>query len=173
MRIACNLDAFVGGELVDFLFKNHIVVDPDDIAFDHGREVYHYWELKRRDRPQPCWNELDLMDIYRVAPYMTVKDALDDGDDFCNRYFGSGLAAVLGYDGTGKKLTDNYSDEALSLIMDVCQTAFRSQQIVQSNGRVTWASDKDFLNYSCLYLPIDRDPGVPGHLLSVFDFNVF
>ncbi len=158
---------------MDFLLKNRVVVDPDEIAFEHGREVFHYWDQKRGDRPQPCWSDLDLMDIYQIAPYLTVKDAIDDGAEFRNRYFGSRLVSMLGYDGTGNILADTYADEALDMIMDVCQTAYRSQQIVQSNGRVTWAVDKDFLSYSCLYLPVDREPRVPGHLVSVFDFNVF
>ena len=113
------------------------------------------------------------MDIYAIAPLITVKDAVDGGAEFRNRFYGSELTNILGYDGTGKLLADNYSGEGLALVMKSCGTAFESLKPMQSNGQIVWAEGREYRNYSCLYLPLDDTPGTPAHLISVFDFDVF
>ena len=157
---------------MDNAMQHHIVVDPINIDFEHGSQLFEYWEMKRGDRSRPCWTDLDLMDIYRIAPYMTVKDVIDDGMEFINRFYGSGLTTILGFDNTGKSLSEAYSSEAYDLIINVCRKAFNSLKPLQSNGPIVWAENKEYRNYSCLYLPLDSANGLPAHLISVFDFDV-
>ncbi len=40
--------------------------------------LWRYWLSKRAGRFAPEWHDIDLMDIYEIAPYLTILD-VDDG----------------------------------------------------------------------------------------------
>ncbi len=170
-------EAIAGATIVSRFFGNQIVIEPERIDYPLARMVYDYWLSLCHDGRHPGWADFDLMAIYKAAPFMTVKDvedAEDGGTEFRNRFFVTGLREVLGFDGTGKRLSENYSGDALEMVTAICRQVWESRAVVQSNGRVVWAEDRDFITYSCLYMPLDGPvAGETTHLVSVFDFNVF
>jgi len=66
------------------------------------RLLLEYWQKKRGPRAYPVWQEIQLMDLWSIADCLTVKDVVDAGQDFHNRYWGTRLTTQLGTEGTGK-----------------------------------------------------------------------
>ncbi|MEK9671252.1 MAG: hypothetical protein VW268_01945 [Rhodospirillaceae bacterium] len=54
-------------------------------------ELLEYWQANRSGRPRPKWRNIKLPDLYRLAPQMTIKDAIDGGRDFMNRFWGTAM----------------------------------------------------------------------------------
>jgi len=165
--------AIAGAVAVNRFSGNQIVIAPERIDYPLARMVHDYWFSLCHDGRHPRWADFDLMSVYKAAPFMTIKDVEAGGAEFRNRFFGTGLREVLGFDGTGKRLSENYAGDALAMVTDICRQVWESGTIVQSSGRVVWAEDRDFITYSCLYMPLDGTvAGQTAHLASVFDFNV-
>ncbi|MEK9753400.1 MAG: hypothetical protein VW338_09335, partial [Rhodospirillaceae bacterium] len=53
------------------------------------RTLYLYWEEKRGGRDFPSWRDIDLMELYPIASVLLVKDVIDGGADYYNRFWGS------------------------------------------------------------------------------------
>ena len=153
------------------VFDNKIETDPTHVTAANGARLLDYWNAIRGERERPRWRDVDLMAIRDIAPYVTVKDAVEGGADFRNRFFGTQLVSVLGFDGTGKTMRDTYSGDSFDYVHGVASKAFQTLRPLQAGGGVFWARNKEHLNYTCLYLTLDGAPGVPAHLISVFDFR--
>lgn len=110
------------------------------------------------------------MDIYDVAPFLVVKDVIDGGQEFRNRYFGTAMTEILGYDGTNFTLADRVDGRELEYLRAVCTAVVEAGKPVRSRGRVFWAKNKEHLRYACIYLPLDDTPGNLAHLITAFDF---
>lgn len=156
---------------MDPITDHQIEIDPPHLDDPHANRLYDYWRDVRGGRPRPVWAEIDLMAIHDIAPYITVKDVIDGGADFRNRFFGTGLVRILGYDGTGKSLIGSYSGDRLALVLYVCRTSLSTLKPLRSYGQIFWADQREHWTYTCLYLPLDGEAGTPAHLITVFDFD--
>ncbi len=57
----------------------------------------------------PHWGD-HLMAALDIAPLLIVKDVINGGEAYVNRFWGTRLTAAFGFDATGKRLEDYYSD---------------------------------------------------------------
>lgn len=68
--------------------------------------LIRYWQsLAARNDGRPEWDQVRLIDLYKIATFLAVKDVIDDGADFRNRFWGTGLADALGFEGTNKRVS--------------------------------------------------------------------
>ncbi len=69
-------------------------------------ELVRYWQgLAARSGGRPEWGQVRLIDLYKIATFLAVKDVIDDGTDFRNRFWGTGLTDALGFEGTNKRIS--------------------------------------------------------------------
>jgi len=148
------------------------IVISDQTESPRLQVLVDYWNGLRGANPWPQWEQVDLMDLYRIAPFMTVKDVIDGGQSFYNRYFGSGLARLVGFDGGHKRAEALYGGENFEIIMRAYRLTVQECVPVQSFGSVFWAENKEHIRYQLIYVPLGGRAG-PGvqHLISVLDFD--
>ena len=135
-----------------------------------NRRLFEYWESRKIGGRIPRLSALDLMDIYRVAPYLIIRDAIDDNKDFRTRYWGGGIADAYGCDMTGHLLSGDYgkgSDE----IIKYYRMILRDQVPVRAVGNLIFVSKRDHICYECLFLPLLNDHDETVHVISSWDFD--
>ena len=68
------------------VYEFHVLADDEQPPGPNGKRLLSYWTEKRGTRAYPNWNEIELMDMFAIADSMIVKDVIDGGRDFLNRF---------------------------------------------------------------------------------------
>lgn len=92
------------------IFPDLSVTSTEDIVSRDVQCVYDYW-LSNHGQNGPRWEDVELMDLHKLAPNIMVKEYVDDIQNWRNRFFGTGLSRILGVEGTAKLLPDYHSTE--------------------------------------------------------------
>jgi hypothetical protein len=69
--------------------------------------LLEYWSSLRDGDALPRADRIDPLRMRRALGYVLLIDAVDDGRDFRYRLFGSAVAAVSGFDMTGRLLSQH------------------------------------------------------------------
>ena len=69
--------------------------------------LIEYWSSLRVDDALPRADKIDPLGMRRALGYVMLVDAIDNGRDFHYRLYGSAVAAVSGFDMTGRLLSDH------------------------------------------------------------------
>jgi hypothetical protein len=78
----------------------------DQLASERLACVLRYWTFIKNGRDLPGPEPIDPLRMRSALGYVMLLDAVEGGRDFCYRLFGSKLAAVSGFDMTGRRLSD-------------------------------------------------------------------
>ena len=144
----------------------------DDCRYPATQRLTAYW---RRLMPAggglPRWRDVQLMDLYEIAPYLSVKDVLDGGRDFRNRFWGTGLTVVLGFEGSGR-LVSTYEppqmrDAVLRRYAQVVATGTSS--LVR--GHFATLPQKSHVFFELVHLPLWGDEDRVQHIISAYHFG--
>ena len=111
------------------------------------------------------------MDLYDIAPNLMVRDALDHGQEFKCRYFGSKLVQVFGYDPTGKLLSEVYEPVSFEIARDRYKTGLTAREPIRVVGYVDLVDTIVPRTFEFIMLPLLGKIGVPEHILCSFDFS--
>jgi len=136
-----------------------------------NQDLLEYWRTLCRDRPRPAWSEVELMDLFRIAPRLVVKDLIDGGAEFRNRYWGTKMTDVLGYDATGALLKDQYPPNAAAALGKMYRLALTTSLPVRLVAVSSMVKRKEYLNLEAIVLPLDAAPNVIGHLICAFNYD--
>lgn len=71
------------------------------------RFLLRYWLDLAAGRPLPLAREIDAMEMRPALGYIMLMEVVDGGRDFRYRLYGSTIAAVAGFDMTGKLVTSH------------------------------------------------------------------
>src|ERR1700731_4251831 len=114
-RIAAGAAALAAGEPDDlydtFMAKGgaapEIVWDPpvDRLGAAQLRFLLRYWSEVAGARKMPGAKEIDALEMRPALGYINLLDVIGGGEDFRYRVFGSVIAAVAGYDMTGRMVS--------------------------------------------------------------------
>ncbi|MDO9127955.1 PAS domain-containing protein [Parvibaculum sp.] len=77
-------------------------------------ELHAYLERKRGDREMPDRADIDPAEIVRFLPNIIIAEAINGGEDFRTRLFGTALVELLGEERTGKLLSEFGEESSLS-----------------------------------------------------------
>ncbi len=77
-------------------------------------ELHAYLERKRGDREMPDRSDIQPSEILKLLPNIIIAEALNGGEDFRTRLFGTGLVELLGEERTGKLLSEFGENGSLS-----------------------------------------------------------
>jgi hypothetical protein len=84
-----------------------IVWDPpvDRLGAPQLRFLLRYWTELAGTRTMPGTREIDALEMRPALGYINLLDVVEGGEDFRYRVFGSVIAAVAGYDMTGRMVS--------------------------------------------------------------------
>ncbi|MEK9724339.1 MAG: PAS domain-containing protein [Rhodospirillaceae bacterium] len=102
-----------------------------DFRSPEAQRLYAYWEAKRGAAPRPRLTDLDLMDIYEIAPVLTIRDAIDGGKEFLCRYWGTRLPDFCGLEATGKLVNECYKPESAAILIDRIQRTLIAYMLIR------------------------------------------
>ena len=141
-------------------------------AFDHPRAatLLNYWDSKRSTGDVPDWNDLDLMDVYKIAPYIFVKEQIPDASDWRNIYFGTRLVRELGFDATNLSIAEYHPQNTASSICKIYEMVALGRKPVRSYGR-TVVSGRDYKTYEGIYLPLTKNSSDIRIVLAMANFD--
>jgi hypothetical protein len=155
------------------LLHSRYYVADDDAAFKAPmtRRLLAYWRDKRGDRRRPAWTDINLMDLYKIAPQIMVRDAVDGGRDFRCRFCGTELVRVLGMDTTGKLLDESYAPAGRDMMLQRYHLVMSAEAPVRVVGYVRVVERNLPTGFECVMLPVGNAEGAFGHILMVLDFS--
>lgn len=85
--------------------------------------LIEYWLSLRADDALPRADKIDPLGMRRALGYVMLVDAIENGRDFHYRLYGSAVAAVSGFDMTGRLLSDH---AASSYIVEFSLALYRA-----------------------------------------------
>lgn len=134
------------------------------------RWMLDYWQERRGDRERPRWRDIDLLAIYKYAPKIVVKDAIDNGADFVVRFWGTEITEWLNFDGTGKRLSDYFPKTDLENILSSHRLGLLGGIPVRRWG-ISRYPDRDHVAFDTITLSLDGDDDTPAHIITLTTFQ--
>jgi len=153
------------------VYEFHVLDNGEQPPGPHGKSLLKYWTEKRGTRAYPIWDDIELMDMFAIADSVIVKDVIDGGRDFLNRYWGSGMTRSTGFDGTGKLHTDLYASQPDGPQFETYLAAINNGAPVAVHRDSSFIAGRDYVTYDALHVPIgDAERGEITHLITAHDF---
>ena len=126
-----------------------------DIRTPLLRQLYAYWDERRRGRLMPARRDLDPVEFRFVLGHILLIDVLYDPLRFRFRLHGSELVFRAGYDMTGKMVEELRRPENRAVLVRRCQELVRSPvPFAQRSERVV---DGRMMRYEVVWLPLSED----------------
>ncbi|MBO6520747.1 MAG: PAS domain-containing protein [Rhodospirillales bacterium] len=132
-----------------------------------------YWHgLPVRSGGLPSYADVQLMDLYKIAHQVSVKDVIDGGRDFVNRYWGSELTRALGFEATGKRVSEYQPDEMRDMLFTRYIGIVSSRAPVLYRARIEHIHHRKHVPYEVLHVPFVREGGDEiSNIMTVYEFN--
>jgi hypothetical protein len=130
-----------------------------------------YWQSKKAAGEPPFLADIDLMELYDIAPFMGLCDAVDDGEEFIARFYGTGIVDAFGFDRTGLKVRDRFQGEAGDMVLARLRMPYRTGRPARVVGYLT-AVGKDYpVPFEAIYLPLMGSSGTIAHVIGACDID--
>jgi len=151
-----------------------VIIEPcNAYTTDTLAHLYDYWVglQETYGRKHIRWSDVDLMDLYKIAPNLMVKDIIDNGVEFQNRYWGTKLREFFGMDATGAMVADYYEGEHLEQVLTALRFFMEDNRAVRVAGKSRFFITREHVSVEACYIPLYDAQNVPSHLLVVFEFE--
>lgn len=127
-----------------------------DVCDAKVARLFQLWNDKRGTRAMPARGDLDVLELREWIGSIALFDVLHDPLDFRYRLFGSKIAAALGRDLTGRKISeeavmDDHANALVALRDLIGRRTYRFRNDIISGAR------GGFLGRDRVYLPLSQD----------------
>ena len=125
-----------------------------------ANELVAYWRKKRGERSAPQRRDMDPTGIPRsLLPHLFMLDVIDHGADFRYRLLGTAIVAGTGRDATGALISHLYAPYpgALATLRQILARVMSEKIPIFSSGLMYWLPDRDYQNYTNVFLPLSED----------------
>lgn len=158
-------------DITNRLYERRLFGDGEVPPHPNARALYAYWNEKRGTRKFPAWKDLDLLDIWQITPCLIVKDVIDGGVDFRNRYWGTMIVQRSGIEATGRTHRDLYHDQPLGPQMDAYVEVVNLGRPNLVHRDSTFITGREYILYTSLNLPLGSTDEAVDHLICVIDYE--
>jgi hypothetical protein len=136
---------------------------PDDVENPALRRLFEYWLQKREGNPFPQRRNLDPIEMKEWLGRLSLLDVVDGGADFRFRVHGSILAERIGFDMTGRLLSETPHDLRAEAMAQYRETCRRAAPLLVVGG---WVLPQPSMAYDRLVLPLWAEGPEVASLLS-------
>ncbi len=157
--------------VTDLVYQRRNVTPDQPPEHPNARILYEYWEEKRGNRAYPAWKDIDLIDLWMIAPCLIVKDVIEDGNDYLNRYWGTQVALRAGFDASGRTHKSIYQNQPLGPQMDAYHEVANKGLANTVHRSSSFISGREFIVYNSLNLPLGENDGKVSHIISAIDYE--
>lgn len=134
--------------------------------------LINYWQsLAVRNNGHPEWRQVRLMDLYKIATFLTVKDVIGNGADFHNRFWGTGLTDVLGFEGTNKRVSSYQPAGMRDAVRQRYARVTRTGESEMVRGHITTIPGQEHIPYEVVHLPLWGEGGSVRQIISGYHFG--
>lgn len=119
------------------------------------RQLYLYWEERRRGREFPARRDLDPVEFRFALGHVVLIDVLRDPLRFRFRLHGSELSLRAGYDMTGKMVDDLPNPANRAILLERCAGLVATRLPLRVLDQRPLG--KRLFGYEALWLPLARD----------------
>lgn len=135
-------------------------------------QLIRYWQgLAAQNGGRPEWGQVRLVDLYKIATFLAVKDVIDNGTDFRNRFWGTGLSDALGFEATNKCVSAYEPASMRDAVHRRYSRIVRTGEPEMVRGYITSMPEHDHLPFELVHLPLwGEDPGV-RQIISAYQFG--
>ncbi len=121
----------------------------------------------------PRYADVELMDIHKIAHLLTIKDVINDGEDFVNRYWGTELCRALGFEGTGMRVSEYEPETMRDNLFRRYRSIVEHRVPEARRAEIEHLYRRKFVTYEVLHVPfIDSNREKVSQIMTVFEFNV-
>jgi len=133
-----------------------------------------YWlEKQAKAGGVPRYCDVDLMDLYRIAHLLSVKDVINDGEDFSNRYWGTELCRALGFEATGMRVSEYKPEPLRDNLLRRYRSVTQHKTPESRRAEIEHLQHRKFVTYEALHVPfLDRDGNNVSQIMTAFEFNI-
>ena len=155
----------------DQIYERREVGPDSQPEFTNARRLYEYWLEKCGERAFPSWRDIDLLDLWQIASCLIVKDVIDNGADFRNRYWGTQITQRAGFDATGRTHFEIYKDQPLGPQMDTYQAVINMRRPYMVHRTSTFIEGREFVVFNALNLPLGASDEKVDHIMIAIDYE--
>lgn len=143
------------------------MTDSDNLRtnWDELERLVALWHSKRVDGGLPARRDFDPQTLKWLLGWISIVDVIDGGRDYIFRLYGSRVAEALGFDLTGKSISD-YPHGRADVLRESYERVTRTGEI----DRIAWATlsntGKPTVVWERIVLPL-ADDGVTVNKLMV------
>jgi len=132
-----------------------------------------YWQAQFAiSQSIPLYRNVELMDLYKVAHMMTIKDVINGGEDFVNRYWGTELCRALGFEATGVRVSELEPEQLRDNLFRRYRSIVANREPESRRAGIEHLARRKFVTYEVLHVPfLDNDGGDVSQIMTVFEFN--
>jgi hypothetical protein len=124
-----------------------------------------YWRERAGERRTPTIRDIDPIEMRPALGFIVLTDVIEGGADFRFRLYGSGVAAVSGFDLTGKRLSEHPAPDYVgAFYLALYRAAYRRAEPVFTSHRPPLALHTHA--WHRLMLPLADDTGEVVRFLS-------
>ncbi len=131
-----------------------------------------FWDARKAavdELPGLC--DIELMNIYEIAPYIALVDLAAKDEDFKNRYWGGELTWRFAFEGTGKAIQDYLPPCFGQKLIEGFRNVMQTQQPQWQKAMLVRGLYNAYFPVEVLHLPVrGKDLAGVQHVLSIFDF---
>tara|TARA_R110000868_G_scaffold78424_2_gene223808 strand:+ start:1075 stop:1605 length:531 start_codon:yes stop_codon:yes gene_type:complete len=131
-----------------------------------------YWQdLAARSDNRPLWRDIQLMDLYKIAHYLVVKDVIGNGEDYINRFWGTAVTEGLGFDGTYTRVTAYKPAQMRRTVQRRYDRLVKTSEPEMVRGFITTMPEQKNLPFELVHLPLWGDGEGVRHIISAYHFG--
>jgi len=146
----------------------------DDCVQPVTMALRDYWQtMYAAANGVPKYRDVDLMDLHKIAHLMFVKDVINDGEDFINRFWGSELRRTVGFEATGVRVGTYEPAARRNRLLARYRTMTRERIPISRRAEIKHLEDKRHLTYEVLNVPfLDPDGGKVSQIMAAYEFHL-
>ena len=135
-------------------------------------DLIRYWQgLAARNGGRPEWRQIRLMALYKIGTFIAVKDVIDDGADFRNRFWGTGLTDALGFEGTNMRVSAYEPASMREAVHQRYTRVTRTGGPEMVRGHIVSMPEHDHLPFELVHLPLWGEGAGVRHIISAYHFG--
>lgn len=133
--------------------------------------AFIYWKSLCDGDQLPTWHQFDLLQLpIRLIPLTHIYDAVNNGSDFRCRFWGTGIADIVGEEMSNRLITSwNPSHEFTATVIEQMSGVVTSRLPRTTTSYLQSVSGRE-LYQILLRVPLNNDAGETVHCVTFTDF---